>query len=81
MDIENINFKLYPNPTDGLVSFISNTQVTNFKVYNILGQQVIDKNPNSKEATVDLSQIKSGSYFIKIYSFDKLIGSKMIIKN
>ncbi|TVZ47371.1 T9SS type A sorting domain-containing protein [Olleya sp. Hel_I_94] len=81
MDIENINFKLYPNPTDGLVSFISNIQVTNFKVYNILGQQVIDKNPNSKEATLDLSQIKSGSYFIKIYSFDKLIGSKMIIKN
>ncbi|HEX8575421.1 MAG TPA: T9SS type A sorting domain-containing protein [Flavobacterium sp.] len=63
-------FTLYPNPVDDILNLAS-TQVIEIKsvaIYDILGQIVIAV-PNAKLiSTIDVSQLKTGNYFIKVKS-------------
>tara|TARA_B110001450_G_scaffold245439_1_gene258466 strand:- start:862 stop:2904 length:2043 start_codon:yes stop_codon:yes gene_type:complete len=52
------NFKIYPNPTTGIV-YLSNK--LEYKIFNILGDLVLIGNDN----TVDISNLKNGVYFIE----------------
>ncbi|MCZ8196493.1 MAG: T9SS type A sorting domain-containing protein [Flavobacterium sp.] len=69
-----------PNPAkETLTINAQNIEVSSISIYNTLGQlvQVI---PNAKEIkTIDVSQLKSGNYFIKVIS-DKGMSSSKFIK-
>ena len=56
---------IYPNPTDGLISFNTNI-VSQIKVYNIKGKMI----KNSFGSDVDLTNIKGGLYLIKFFRTD-----------
>jgi len=73
--------KLFPNPTTGLVNFESNTQISVVKVYSILGQRVKTKEMNTNESTLNLSELRAGSYVIRFYVDGQSVGSKLIVKN
>lgn len=61
-------FKLYPNAADNTVNiaFAKNTAVQDLKIYNLLGQQLLQiQNPEvTKTMAVDVSNLKPGTYFI-----------------
>ncbi len=80
-NFDKIEFKIYPNPTNGIVSFISTLEVNSIKVFNLLGQNVINAASNKTEDTINLKTLKTGTYIIKFYNNKSEIGSKMIIKN
>jgi len=58
-----LNLFLYPNPTDGLVILLSSEAISEIQLFNTLGQK-IDVTWSSSE--IDLSNIESGIYFLRI---------------
>ncbi|KIC03585.1 peptidase S8 [Flavobacterium sp. JRM] len=62
---ENIDFLLYPNPTDSDIFFTLSNGINEalVTVYSILGQKVIEKQITNEASTVSLQSLHSGIYF------------------
>lgn len=79
----NLNyFTLFPNPVNETLNIVTTKEieVQSIAVYNILGQLVLAL-PNVKVISkIDVSNSKTGKYFIKIDS-DKGSSSMKFIKN
>jgi len=74
-------FTLYPNPANGVLNINSkqNTELQSISIYNVLGQMVVSV-PNAKGVNgVDVSNLSTGNYFIKIVS-DKGTSNAKFIK-
>lgn len=69
--------EIYPNPTNGIVNINSTAKIDKIEVYSILGNSVaVFKNTN----TLNLNNIKTGIYILKISSEGKSINKKIVIK-
>lgn len=80
---ENIktNLKLYPNPTrTGLnIEYANQEKVTNIKLYSTLGKLVLDTSfANKKKIYIDISKLKEGIYFLRIFNENKSNTYKVI---
>lgn len=67
--VENQNFEslsFYPNPTDGVVNFKNSLLIDNIKLYSLTGQLLLSKNIQNKEASINISEMASGVYFVNI---------------
>ncbi|TRX22005.1 S8 family serine peptidase [Flavobacterium franklandianum] len=66
----NNEYKIYPNPTNDLVSFSlpSNVEGDKIYIYSISGQKVIEENSSTQVPTISLKSLSSGVYFYKIVS-------------
>lgn len=76
------HFKVYPIPADEVlnISAIQNVEIKSIAVYDILGQLVIAL-PNLKDTSkIDVSNLRTGNYFLKIKS-DKGSSCMKFIKN
>jgi len=79
-DVFNDNrFSIYPNPTSGLIYIKYAKDITTISVVNLLGQQVMAKSINNREATIDISALDRGTYFLKINA-DQQVKTVKIIK-
>jgi hypothetical protein len=58
-----INFKVYPNPVHKVLNIQSEAQVHNIEIYNSIGQRLLMQ---LNKKTFDVSELKSGIYFLKI---------------
>jgi subtilisin family serine protease/PKD repeat protein len=65
----NTGILIYPNPADNEI-FINtgNMHTGNIKMLNVLGQIIIQKPFNTNSFRLDISDINSGMYFIRIYN-------------
>jgi len=74
---ENVSdkYKLYPNPTDGLVYLGMDI---NYKISSVSGKIVKESVTNSGYA--DLTELSTGMYYITLYSGNTII-SRKILKN
>ena len=68
---------LYPNPTNGIVNLTmaDNAGKVQINVLDISGKSYIDMNSKSKNIEIDLSDLESGVYFVRVNSDT---GQKMI---
>jgi len=57
-----------PNPVVSKLHLKGNEIIDNISVYNLLGQLVYDQKEMSSEVQVDLSELISGNYFVKVSS-------------
>jgi Metallo-peptidase family M12/Secretion system C-terminal sorting domain/CUB domain len=64
--VPNIDFTYYPNPTNGLVTITSRTQMNEVFVYNLEGRLLYQKKINSLDTKVDISSFAIGTYFFKL---------------
>ncbi|MCL9805388.1 T9SS type A sorting domain-containing protein [Flavobacterium amniphilum] len=74
-------FKLYPNPVHNVLNMDAKEtiEISSVNIYNTLGQLVVVI-PNAKDVkTIDVSNLPSGNYFIKINS-DKGTSNTKFIK-
>jgi len=62
---EQSNIKMYPNPAASNFTIEAQSVVENVTVYNMLGQEVLSKSPNTQQTTVDISTLKVGVYIVK----------------
>jgi len=72
-------FIMYPNPVYDLLNINSQEVIKNVKVFNLLGQQVFQKEINKTTSTLDLSSLTQGVYFVNITT-DKTTKSVKIQK-
>jgi len=73
------NIKIYPNPVNDMLYFSTNTAIENVVVSNMLGQQ-INANVSSDKTTLDMSNLPSGNYFVKV-TIEGVSKTIKIIKN
>lgn len=71
------DFKIYPNPTNGLVYIKSPEKIKKIIVYNSVGQQILRKENQSE---IDLSSLPKGMYIVTVESENKVHTSKVIRK-
>ena len=67
------DLQVYPNPTHGKV-FVEADDLVSVVVYDVLGQEIMQSNATDNVATLNLSGLQSGVYFIKA---DALTGSSI----
>jgi len=77
---ENVAFSMYPNPTDsGVITITSNsTEAFSVAVYDILGKQV--KNQTITNNRLDVSNLGSGIYIVKITQNGASTTKKLVIR-
>ncbi|MBR5720774.1 MAG: DUF4465 domain-containing protein, partial [Bacteroidales bacterium] len=78
-DVENKNaISVYPNPTSGKF-FISTDAYSTVDVYNVNGQIVSHFDTNGKNC-IDISDLSTGMYFVRIASDNSVVTKKLIKK-
>lgn len=58
--------KYYPNPVTNVLNVTYTGTITGVEVFNMLGQKIASKNVNEISTTIDMSNLASGSYFVKV---------------
>ena len=72
-------FEYYPNPTSDIVTFNlknSATVIETIEVMAVLGKTLLTKTNNYSNASIDLSSLSKGIYFVKV----KAAGHEKIVK-
>ncbi len=65
--ISDNNFRIYPNPTNGVINFICDkVSRFNVKVFDVFGKVHFEKARMTNKEYVDITQLQSGLYFIQI---------------
>jgi hypothetical protein len=73
----NESISIFPNPTTS--SFLINITGTSFiEIYNLIGELVLSSTISEKE-NINVSELKTGSYYVKIYSGNS-VSTKTLIK-
>jgi hypothetical protein len=72
--------QVYPNPASDQINIKSGSTIIQIEIYNQIGQLVKKLNTNSSIVHFDISNIKSGVYFIKMSSHDQIITKKLVIE-
>ncbi|MCT4630516.1 T9SS type A sorting domain-containing protein [Winogradskyella sp.] len=75
-------FNLFPNPTHEFLNIKLKKDITieSLTIYNLLGQSIIKTNDFSKGIQLNVSNIKSGQYIIRIVT-DSVIFASRFMKN
>ena len=74
------NVRLYPNPTSTSITIEAKDAIENIAIYNVIGQEVISKNPMSNTMTLDVSNLQNGLYFVNT-TIDGKTATTKFIKN
>jgi hypothetical protein len=69
----------YPNPVIDVLTISYTNEITAVQVYDISGRLVRDMKPNSKEVTVDLSDLAASVYVVKVFA-DTTSGEFKVVK-
>lgn len=76
---ELLDISVYPNPTSNYVN-INTLDGANIKVYNIVGKVVKSVTTLSNDYSMDVSDLSTGVYLVKLISEGKFATQKLIIK-
>lgn len=59
-------FTYYPNPVNDMLTLNAQNAIENVTVYNMLGQAVLQTQPNAVNGELDMSRLESGAYFVEV---------------
>lgn len=71
-------FNIFPNPAREKI-FINSEYVGEVKIYDMLGKMMLCQNISNK-TEIDISRLSQGTYILTVFVNDKIIGSRMVIK-
>ncbi len=84
-DIELNKFSIYPNPNQGSFNVVIDNPASNsidILVFDINGRQILEKQFRSEPSfnqNIDLGQVQSGVYLMKIKNGTKVLNQKIIV--
>lgn len=81
-EIETANFEIYPNPFDNyiLISLGNNdTNSSEVLITDITGKVVVNRTYNEKSIKIDMTELSSGSYIVKVKN-NNVVSTKQVIK-
>lgn len=79
-NLEKATATVAPNPTTECIIIDSNSKILNIKLFNLVGQLMMNKAVNQKRSTLDLSQFSQGTYLLSIESEFGIETQKVIKK-
>ena len=59
-------FTYYPNPVKNTLTLNAQNPIEHVAMYNMLGQEVLRATPNTVDSNLDLSDLQTGTYFVKV---------------
>lgn len=59
-------FTYFPNPVKNTLTLNAQNTIENVVMYNMLGQQVLRVMPNTIDSELDMSNLQTGTYFVKV---------------
>jgi hypothetical protein len=78
-DFDKNTFKVYPNPVKDVLHIDYTLDISSVSVYNLLGQEVLRSDINSNNGELNMTNLSSGTYLVKIMS-GNLVKTMKIIK-
>lgn len=72
-EFETNAISIFPNPTKGFVTFKNLSTEYDVEVFNMLGQKVIEEHINTSKNTLDVSNMVTGTYFIKFSGLETVL--------
>ncbi len=73
------NFKAYPNPVKNILNLSYSKEITTVEIFNMLGQKVLIINLNTTQGQIDMSNLNSGNYIVKV-TVDGLLKTIKVFK-
>ena len=73
------NFVAYPNPVKDVLNLSYKSAISNVKVINLLGQEVVNAKANTNDVKVDMSALNAGVYIVNV-TVDDTVHSIKVIK-
>jgi hypothetical protein len=77
-NFETSNVMMYPNPVTNYLTIEANSIIEKVVVYNILGQEVLVKSPQSNSTVIQTNELQKGVYIIKTSIDGKASVAKII---
>ncbi|NHM02643.1 T9SS type A sorting domain-containing protein [Flavobacterium difficile] len=72
------SFVAYPNPVKDILNLSYKTTISNVRVVNLLGQEVLNTKVNANEVQVNMSSLTAGAYVVNITVEDTVHTIKVI---
>lgn len=79
-DFDSSKFSFYPNPVSDFLNLHYADGISDVAVFNVLGQQLLNKKVNANESQLDMSALNPGAYFVKVQSGSKSETIKVLKK-
>ena len=86
--IKEINFTnsqnpiiIYPNPANESITISGLTEITKFRLFDVLGKVIMEKETSFTDTTIELNNISSGLYFYSLSNQKQVLKSGKIIVN
>jgi endoglucanase len=76
---ETSKIKMFPNPAKNNFTIEAQENIDTVSIYNLLGQEVISKNPNSNSVVLDIASLQVGVYVVKA-TINGIVSTSRIIK-
>ena len=76
---ENNSQMIYPNPTNGKFTVELDNQISEIKIFDILGNELYDQKLHAFKTEFDLSSQPKGIYLLKIYDPSNKVAIKKVI--
>jgi len=74
---KDVNFiNIYPNPAKNIIN-IRNAENANIKIYDLIGKLVLSTNNVDKDQSINISNLKDGTYFVRIF-YNNIIKTEKI---
>jgi hypothetical protein len=77
-DIKSLKF--YPNPVVDILTISYSNEITSVQVYDLSGRQIRNMSPNSNLVTVDLSDLATSVYVVRVFANDVSSEFKVVKK-
>jgi hypothetical protein len=71
---------VYPNPAKDIVTVQSSFKVREIEIHNSLGQVVLRKEGSQNIETIDVSNLQSGTYIVRIKTQRGFANKKILIE-
>lgn len=75
---DDASFVYYPNPVTDVLNITYANEISKVQVMNLLGQEVMVKSINATQSQIDMSNLASGSYLVKVTADNKVKTIKVI---
>lgn len=79
-EMKNDNISIYPNPVNDRLNITSINDFDRVEVFNALGKLVVSKTSMSNIMSVDMTELNSGVYIVKVYNGADEVASVMTQK-
>ena len=73
-------FNYFPNPVKDILNLNYSETIAKVQVINLIGQEVISKTSSTSQVQVDMSELPSGTYLVKVTTDSNEIKTVKVIK-